>query len=143
LRYLTEEPRSEGGASTMKAAHAAVAAMLTMFALTTIAYADGGQLGVAVVDSYVAPKGAYVNIVASGSPAAAAGIVPGDVIVSADCNSVGGAGVLVSTSAIVSSDDVRLTGCCRQDCESYRPMLARLPALPPTIAPRLRTFLMM
>ena len=83
----------------MNAVRALAAAILAMLALTATASADGGLLGVAVVDSYVAPKGAYVNIVAPDSAAAAAGIVPGDVIVAADGNPVGGAGDLVAILA--------------------------------------------
>jgi len=89
----------------MKAVRVAAATILAMLVLTAIASADSGLLGVAVVDSYVAPNGAYVNIVAPGS-AAAARIVPGDVIVGADGNPVGGAGDLLAILARHRAGDV-------------------------------------
>ena len=53
-----------------------------------------GMLGVGIVDSQVDPKGAFVSTVQPGSPAAAAGIVPGDVIIGADGAPVAGAAEL-------------------------------------------------
>ena len=83
----------------MKPVQAAAAAIVAMLAFARIASGDGGLLGVAIVDSYVAPKGAYVNIVAPGSAAAMAGIIPGDVIVAVDGHPVSGAGDLVAILA--------------------------------------------
>jgi hypothetical protein len=55
---------------------------LTAVAAAAIQAPD--PLGVAAVDSYVAPTGAFVNMVTPGSPASVAGLVPGDVITSCD-----------------------------------------------------------
>jgi hypothetical protein len=80
----------------VKTAQPAIAAVLTMLLCAAgIAVADSSNLlGVTVVDSYVSPKGAYVNIVTPGRPGAAAGLRPSDIIVGADGHPVTGAGAL-------------------------------------------------
>ena len=52
------------------------------------------MLGVGISDSQVDPKGAFVGTVQPGSPAAAAGIVPGDVITGVDGTPIAGAAEL-------------------------------------------------
>ncbi len=79
----------------MRAAQAMVCSLLAMLVASGMAAADTTSLlGVTVVDSYVEPKGAYVNIVTPGGAGSAAGLVPSDVIIGADGHAVAGAGAL-------------------------------------------------
>ena len=84
----------------MKVVQVAVAFLVALAACAGAAVADGSNLiGVTVVDSYVAPKGAYVNIVNPGSAGAAAGLVPSDVIIGVDGRAVAGVAQLESLLA--------------------------------------------
>lgn len=58
-----------------------------------------GVLGVMVVDSQTNPPGAFINTVQPGSPAAVAGLVPGDVITGVDGKPISGADALVQIMA--------------------------------------------
>jgi len=55
---------------------------------------DAGILGATVTDSYVNPKGAFVNIVTPGGSIARAGLLGGDVITEADGKPVANAAAL-------------------------------------------------
>ena len=59
-----------------------VCSAVVFILLSTVVSAQ--ELGVMAVDSYVAPKGAFINVVVPGGSAAAAGLVPGDVVTAVD-----------------------------------------------------------
>ena len=80
----------------MRAAQAIACSLLAMLIVSgAAAAADSNDLlGITVVDSYVEPKGAYVNIVTPGGPGSIAGLQPSDVIIGANGHAVAGAGAL-------------------------------------------------
>src|SRR5579871_2298523 len=65
----------------------AAAALMLLYAAAAQAQTYN-PLGVGAVDSYVKPKGAFINTLAPGGPAASGGIVPGDVITEIDGQAV-------------------------------------------------------
>jgi hypothetical protein len=73
-------------------------ALAGLVALTLLASAPANAaqdlLGATVVDSYVKPKGAFINIVSPGGSIAMAGLLGGDVITSADGKAVDSAAAL-------------------------------------------------
>jgi len=71
-----------------------MAAVLVALCLLGSPARSQGMLGVGISDSQVDPKGAFVGTVQPGSPAAAAGIVPGDVITGVDGAPITGAAQL-------------------------------------------------
>ncbi len=84
MRRMTPSAKAARGAATT------VLALVVLFAIASAG--DANLLGVTVVDSYVSPRGAYVNVVTPNSPGALAGLQPSDVIVGADGRRVTGAG---------------------------------------------------
>src|SRR5215475_4097167 len=84
------------GVKMIRFAAAVVFAVACLFAAPAFSQ---GVLGVAVVDSQVAPQGAFINTVQPGSAAAVAGLVPGDVITGVDGKPINGAGELVQIMA--------------------------------------------
>lgn len=69
-----------------------VVAVIGLCLLPMVASAQ--DIGVTTADSYVGPKGAFINIVTPGGPGARAGLVPGDVVTAADGTAIGGADAL-------------------------------------------------
>lgn len=64
---------------------------LVLCLLPTLVLAQEDQiLGVTAMDSFVAPKGAFINIVTPGGPGSVAGLVSGDVVTALDGSTVAG-----------------------------------------------------